>query len=297
MMKKVVITGGAGFIGSKITESLIEKGYSVTVLDIFPPKTEKPNLSFVKVDTSLEMDPKIFEGVYGVINLAGVNIGQRWNKKIKTSIKDSRINTTINLVSAISKTNVKPSTLISASAVGIYGDQKDVLLEEGSSYGRDFLAQVAKSWEEEASKARDLGTRVCLVRTAHVLGKGGILGALTPVFKKHLGGYFGNGKQYMPWVHWQDIVNIYVFLLEKDYARGSYNTGAGEPITQKKLFKTFAKVNKFWPVWMIPRPIAKIVLGEFGLSLFSSQKISSEKLISLGFSFKYTNVSEAIKNI
>ena len=296
-MKKIVITGGSGFIGSKITESLIEKGYSVIVLDIFPPKIENPNLSFVKVDTSFGVDPQIFEGVYGVINLAGVNIGQRWNKKIKTAIKDSRINTTKNLVSAISKTNVKPSALISASAVGIYGDQKDVLLEEGASYGVDFLAQVAKSWEEEASEARDFGTRVCLVRTAHVLGKGGILGALTPVFKKHLGGYFGNGKQYMPWVHWQDIVNIYIFLLENDSASGAYNTGAGEPVTQKDLFKVFAKVNKFWPVWMIPRPIAKIVLGEFGLSLFSSQKISSEKLISLGYFFKYTDISQALLDL
>ena len=132
--------------------------------------------------------------------------------------------------------------------MGFYGDTKDKLTYEDAKAGNDFLSQVAAEWEKEACKAELAGVRVALVRTANVIGKGGFVAILNKIFEKHLGGYFGNGNQYMPWVSVEDIISIYIFLLENPKANGPYNTAAGEPITQKEFMEIFARTYNYWPV-------------------------------------------------
>lgn len=294
-MKKVVITGGAGFVGTKLAEALLARGYSVHVLDRGEPRIKHSALTHTICDTTQSVPVDVLDGAHGVINLAGKTIGEHWTKQVKLDIRNSRIQTTHNLVDAISATRVPPTVLVSASAVGYYGNTRDRLVDETAPSGTDFLATVARDWESEAMRASHFGVRVALVRTAHVIGAGGLIASLEKVFKKHLGGYFGSGAQYMPWVSVEDIVGIYIYLLEHTGAEGAYNTGAGAPLTQKKFMRVYAQTYGFWPVWWIPAFVARIVLGEFANSLLTGQRVSGDKLRKLGYVFRIESLSEALQ--
>jgi uncharacterized protein (TIGR01777 family) len=297
MKKTIVIIGGAGFIGTELSKTALSKGYAVTVVDVNKPKLEDPNLSFSMCNAmNDDIDPRLFEGVGAIVNLAGAPISLRWTRQNKKLIYDSRIITTSKIISAISKTEIKPRALISASAVGYYGDTGDKAVDETFPNGSDFLAGICTHWEDEATKAQDLGIRVVLVRTANVLGKGGILSTLTPLFKKWVGGYFGNGEQYMPWVHYRDIINIYMSAIENENMSGPYNTAAGEPVEQKIFMQHISKATGAPVTWMIPVFIARIIIGEFANNLSIGQKVSSEKLKATGFKFEYENLEQALKD-
>ncbi len=298
-LKKVIVVGGSGFIGTKLTEELLLKGYAVTVVDPVEPKVLHENLTFLKQNLAVQMpEPALFEGVYGVINLAGATIGKRWNRDYKKTLYDSRILTTRSVVQAIAQTITKPTVLVQASAVGYYGNAGDMLLKESSVPGNDFLSTLCIDWEKEALNAESFGTRVSIVRTAHVLGPGGLLSSLEPVFKNGLGGYFGNGKQYMPWIHYTDVVGIYLFLLEQNVS-GAVNVSAGKTVSQKTLFTEFAQaIHAPLPfLWRIPHALAFLVLGSFADSLFSSQNTESEKIISAGYLFQFTDIASALIDI
>ena len=295
MKKTIAIIGGAGFIGTELSKIALGRGYAVLIIDINKPRLEDPNLSFSACNVLKdEIDPKLFGGVHAVINLAGAPISLRWSTENKKLIYESRIITTSKIVSAISKTNIKPKVLVSASAVGYYGDTGDTLVDETFPNGTDFLAGICMHWEEEAMKARDLGLRVVLIRTANVLGKGGILSTLVPLFKKWIGGYFGSGDQYMPWVHYRDIVSIYMSAVENEGMIGPYNTAAGEPVRQKVFMKEISRVVGAPITWMIPK-FAAMIIGEIANNLCIGQKISSEKLKLTGFKFEYEDLREALK--
>ena len=294
--KKILIVGGSGFIGTKLTELLLERGYSVTVVDLIPPRLVHESLSFVKKNIAAEpAEPALVDGFYGVVNLAGATIGRRWSDEYKKILYTSRIDTTRSLVHALKSAEKKPAVLINASAIGYYGDTGAELLTENHASGTDFLAKLCVDWEAEAIKANECGVRVVLIRTAHVLGKGGLLETLLPLFKKGLGGYFGSGRQYMPWVHWSDVVGIYLFALENNL-EGAYNVGAGTTISQAAVFRSFAKIIHAPVVWRIPKFAARLALGEFAGSLVSGQNTSSEKIKSAGYAYQYENINDALKN-
>jgi uncharacterized protein (TIGR01777 family) len=296
--KKVVIVGGSGFIGSKLTEALLQKGCSVLIIDLVPPRVVDTRLSFLKLNlATADLDPSAIDGCYGIINLAGATIGKRWNEAYKKLIYDSRIATTHSIVKAIGQTNIKPKVLVNASAAGYYGDQKEELLGEDHTPGKDFLAHVCVDWEDEARKAEADGLRVALIRTANVLGPGGLLASLEPLFKKGLGGYFGSGEQRMSWIHWKDIVGIYMFALEHENVRGAYNVGAGKTLSQKTLFKKFAAAIHAPFVWPVPRFAAKLALGDFGDALIDSQNTTSEKIIGAGYVYAIDDVDQALIDI
>ena len=295
-MKKIAIVGGSGFIGSKLSDALLAKGYAVLVVDMAAPRIQNQNLSFVQCDTMRsEIPDSTFEGVYGVVNLAGATIGKRWNGKYKELIWNSRIETTRHVVSAIAKCTTPPSVLVSASAVGYYGNSGSIQVSEESLAGMDYLGRLCSMWEGEACKAETQATRVVRIRTANVLGRGGLLATLQPLFKKNLGAYFGNGNQYMPWVHVEDIVGIYIYALEHDLS-GPYNTGAGTTLTQKQLFTAYAQSLGVYGPWMIPGWIAHIMLGEFADALLGGQNTVSKKIADAGYSHAYTEVSSALKD-
>lgn len=282
----VVIVGGSGFIGTHLSKKLIEKGYAVTVVDISKPKVK--GVSFVSTDM---MSPELFDTSKAVINLAGVTIGKRWSRSYKKLIYTSRIDTTKKIIDCVHRSNNKPEVFVSASAIGYYGDRGNQVLVEEEPSGNDFLAYVCKEWEEEAQKS---STRTVVIRTAHVLGKGGLLAKIKPLLKRGLGASFGSGNQYMPWIHLDDIVGVYIYAIENQI-EGVFNVGAGKTPTQNELFKEYARSLGKPFVLKIPRVLVKIVLGEFGDTLCSSQRTVSGKLLRTGYQFKVASLDEACR--
>ena len=296
-MSRVVIVGGSGFIGTKLTEELLAKGWEVTIVGRSAPKIANKKLVFFRIDRTEEIsDAEIFNDCTAIINLAGASIGKRWNKEYQQLLYNSRIDTTKSIVAAIAKANSKPNVLINASATGIYGNRGETVLNENDSIGFDFLSHLCVDWEKEANEAQNFGVRTVLIRTGNVLGDGGLLASLSPLFKIGLGGYFGNGKQIMPWIHWKDIVGIYLFAIENNI-HGAYNACASEQTSQKQLFKAFAKVIHAPFVWSIPYFAAKLALGNFADALFESQNISSRKIIDSGYHFLFPHLNRALGDI
>ena len=295
MPKKITIIGGAGFIGTMLTAELISRGYAVTVVDKNIPRTQHNKAVYIQADVSKNLEPSMLEGSFGIVNLAGAPISKRWTTAYKEIIYNSRINTTKNIVTALSLLKEKPSVLVSASAVGYYAGQNEKNIFEDSPAGTDFLAHVCSAWEKEASNAEALGIRTVIIRTSNVLGPGGLLASLTPLFKKGLGGYFGSGKQYMPWVHWKDILGIYIFALEHDIS-GPHNTAAPEAVSQKTLFTAFARSLHVSLVWPIPYFFGRIVVGEFASALIISQKVDSTKIVEEGYVFQAPTLNEAFSD-
>lgn len=295
-MKKIILTGGSGFIGTQLAQKLVGEGYQVCIIDIAQPKIINEHISFIKHDiVKDELNTELLEGVFGIIHLAGAPIFHRWTPEYKKIIRSSRIDSTKNIVSAISKCSQYPQVFVCASAVGYYGDSPHVLTEN-SPQGYDFLSGVCVEWESEALKAEQFGVRVVCVRTAHVLGKGGILGVVVPLFKKWIGGYFGSGNYFMPWVHYKDIISIYSFALTNPLS-GSYNTSAGAPVTQKQLMRSIAHSVGSPVVWRIPLFMLRIIFGELSSIFTVNQKVTSEKIKSAGYIFKYEDLKDALHDV
>ncbi|MEN9622211.1 MAG: hypothetical protein RLZZ67_645 [Candidatus Parcubacteria bacterium] len=297
---KVIIIGGSGFIGTKITEALLVRNYAVVVIDLNAPRVLDERVRFIKHNFATESaTPEITEalnGAHGVINLAGASIGKRWSPAYKEVIYDSRIRTTRALVQVLAGLATKPGVLVNASAVGYYGDRKDEMLTEESTAGQDFLARLCVDWESAANEAQGAGIRVACIRTANVLGPGGLLASLEPIFKKGLGGYFGSGRQSMPWIHWKDIVGIYLFALENPVS-GSYNVGAGKTVSQKELFTAFAYEIDAKFVWRIPYVFARIAFAEFADTLIASHNTDSTKLRQAGYVYQFSDIKTALMNM
>lgn len=290
----VCIVGGAGFIGTKITEALLARGDSVIIVDVAAPRITHEHLTAITHDFSVsQLSPEKLNGVTAVINLAGVSIGKRWTARYQKKIYDSRILTTRSLVATIATMAVQPSVFVQASAVGFYGDRGSELLTEDSSAGTDFLSKLCVDWEAEARNIERVGVRFVALRTANVLGPGGLLATLKPIFLKGLGGYFGNGKQYMPWVDWRDIVGMYIFAIDTPIS-GIFNTGTGETISQKELFSQFARSVGSRFLWRIPYFFASIIFGPFARVLVSSQNTDSTKIGNAGYVFTQPNLTDAL---
>lgn len=295
--KKIILIGGSGFIGTELSRVLLSKGYKVVVVDLYSPRFLDRNLFFIKKDlTNSFLEKEEISDTFAIINLAGANIGRRWNKRIKRLLFKSRVNTTSSIIESIREAEIKPKVLINASAVGYYGDRGSEILSEESETGKGFVSELCVKWEEEAKKAEDFGVRVVIIRTANVLGYGGILNRMLPFFKLGLGAFFGKGMQYMPWVHYQDVVGIYLHALESNL-QGAYNTGAGKTITQKELFKIFAEVIGRPRIFRMPYLFVKVAFGEFANILVSSQNTVSDKLKNSGYNFIFEDARLALKDI
>lgn len=292
---KVVISGGSGFIGSHLTDALLQKGYEVAVIDRHPPKKE---VNFYNVDLAKQEPPlEALRDADAVIHLAGKSIFGRWTDGLKKEIYDSRVLGAKNLASAIRKLPRRTSIFISASAVGYYSDKGEEPLDESSPAGDDFLAKVCVDWETATSEIGNLGIRVINVRTAPVLGRGGLLQLLLPIYKLGLGGPLGDGRQWFPWTHITDIVNIYTFALENQNISGPANAVSPGIVRYKEFSDALAHVLGRPAVLRVPKWTFRSLLGEFADSVYVSQKVYPKKLLDAGYKFSFPEIKKALEDI
>lgn len=302
-MKKVIITGATGLIGRNLIKDLLKSNYKVTAIvrnknkssSIFPSEVELVQWDFNSKDNLSDS----LENAFSIIHLAGAGVfAKRWNKFYKNEIYFSRVESTKLLVDKISRLNNKPESFVVASGVGYYGNRGDEILSEDSKPGDDFLAKVCIDWEKEASKVQQFGVRWASIRTGIVLSKeDGALKKMLPPFKFFVGGSLGSGKQFFPWIHIKDIAGIYQFTIENPNCHGPINAAAPQVITMKDFSKELGRVLRRPSFFSVPEFVLKIILGEAASDIVSSQRISSEKIIQLGYKFNFSSLRDALNNL
>ena len=276
---RVTITGASGLIGTKLVTALSERGDEVTKLSLRggPP------------------DPAAVAGRDAVVHLAGENVAQRWTDAARREIRDSRERGTRRLVEAIARADPRPRALVSSSAVGYYGPHGDERVDEDSPPGGDFLAQVCVTWEREADEAVALGLRVVKVRTGVVLDKdGGALSKMLLPFKLGAGGPVAGGRQYMPWVHVDDVVGIYLRAIDDPAWQGAVNATAPEPVTNKTFSQALGKALHRPAVAPIPGAAIRLLYGDMAEIVTTGQRAIPKRTIGLGYSHQHVDLDEAL---
>lgn len=303
-MEKVVISGGSGMVGSKLTALLLEKGYEVIVLSRNPKPATHSNMRFEKWNPAKnEIKEETLASADHVVNLAGANVaGQRWNDSYKNQILKSRIQATTCLTESFQKVeNHQIKSFISASAVGIYGSKNgSELLEEDSKIGDDFLAKVCKEWEEAAVKAQEVSKiRTSILRIGIVLHpKDGAMEQMIRPIKFGVGAPLGNGKQIVPWIHIEDLARLFVAAIEKESMQGVYNAVAPMPVSNQTLTQIMAKKLKK-PLLLpnVPGFALQMLLGEFAQSVLANLPVSARKVEQSGFEFNYPDAESAVAHL
>ncbi len=299
MVKKILITGASGLVGKRLTELLLQKGYQVSHLGRRKRDGNVP--SFVWDVEKDFIDSKALDDVDTIIHLAGAGVAdKRWTASRKKEILESRTKSTALLLETLRKEKHSVSTVISASAIGYYGfGLSDGVFTEESKPGLDFLAQVTKQWEEEVDQIGSIGIRVVKLRIGIVLSeKGGALTEMAKPIRLGVGSALGTGKQYLTWIHLDDLCEMFIKAAEDQLIRGSYNAVGSEWVTNEEMTKAIAKVLKK-PLWLPPVPgfVLKIVLGEMADMVLNGSKISSTRIQTTGFKFKFTKLEEALRDL
>ncbi|MBK0371224.1 TIGR01777 family oxidoreductase [Flavobacterium agrisoli] len=299
--KNVLITGGSGFIGQKLTQLLLENGFSVGILSR-SKRTNQGDVRYYSWDIAEgKIDKEALIQADYIVHLAGTNIaGGRWTEKRKKEILSSRIDTLQLLYRTIEKENISIEALISASAVGIYGAfNSERICDESTPPASDFVGSVCQKWEAAAEEFSSLRIRVVTIRTALVLGKkGGILPILQPLFKNKLGAILGTGNQYMPWIHLTDLCRIYLAAIENPTFTGPYNAATGGATTNRDFSKQLAKTYGY-RIWLpaVPAFMLQIVLGKMSHLLLKGQQLSIQKLQNTGFQFRFSSLEKAFEDL
>ncbi len=296
MGKKIVVSGGTGFIGSDICKQLLQKDYELILITRNLSKygmDKAKNLRYVSWDDSLNA---IMDEADAVINLAGEPvISGRWNEMVKKKVYDSRIHSTRKLVQAMGISTNKPRVFISASASGYYGNSGINWRAEEDSPGDDFLAKVCVDWEKEAQAAKELGIRVVHPRIGIVLGHdGGALQNMLTPFRLGLGGSIGPGTQFMSWIHLRDLTRAIIHLLEEDGIQGPVNMCAPEPITMDVFTQVLAKTMHRPNLLTVPSFALKLLFGEGAQPILDSIRMKAGVLESMGFTYMYEDLEEAL---
>jgi len=297
--KRILMTGGTGFIGSHLRNMLLKEGHYLTIITRNPGKYEEEHAENQIFESWSADLVKILEETDIVINLAGENLfGQRWTEEIKDKIYNSRINTTRKLVNSMRRCKKRPVLFISGSAVGYYGDGGETVLGEDSPAGGDFLAKVCYDWEAEAEKAYSLGVRVAIPRIGIVLEEdGGVVEKMKLPFRLFAGGPLGNGKQYVPWIHMLDLCRAILFPVNQDNFNGSYNACAANPVTMNELAGVMGKVLRRPSFFRVPEFVLKTVLGEAAEPILTSLRVQPKRLQTAGFEFEFEELDEALADI
>lgn len=294
MKKRVIITGGSGFIGTALSWALLQQNFDVVVLDVVPPKSQR--VMFVEADMAGGIPTHHYlEKPTYIINLAGTPIFGRWTTEKKEDIYNSRICSTEKIIDLITNPLYRPEALISASATGFYGDAGTATLTERSSGGDGFLARVVADWEKAALEAEKLGVRTTLIRNANVIGSGGLYKVLRPFIKLHLVPQIGNTQACFPWIHLDDLVNIYVQSMTEPQAPNIINAVSPQISTAGEFYRELATASNSKLIH-IPQKFVSLLFGDFARELSYSQCVRSEA-ISSRYKFKYPTLVSAIKNV
>jgi len=294
MGKRVVIYGVTGFVGSGLATLLSQEGWVVTGVS----RKGTGNVEGVKEWATPEAAN--LSGCHAVINLAGEPVDQRWTKRKKVALRESRVGVTEQIVKmiAILPKEERPSVLLNASAVGFYGGRGDELLDDDDSKGEGYLADLCAAWEDAATEAEALGLRVLRFRTGIVLGAGGqAFEKLKTVFKAGIGGRLGNGKQWMPWIHVTDLRRAMAHSISNTELTGAVNGSAPHPERNTDFTRKMAKAMNRWVFLPVPGFMLKLVLGGFGGALLVGQRAVPKKLLEADFSFHYPKLEEALKDL
>lgn len=290
---KVAITGASGLIGSALVPHLRAAGHDVHRL-VRRPASAPDEITWDPIAGTVDMAR--LEGVDAVINLAGAGVGDhRWSDAYKKQILDSRVDSTSTIATAMTRLSAPPSVLVSASAIGWYGDTGDTAVDESAPAGTGFLADVVQKWEAAASPALTAGIRVVHPRTGLVVSsKGGAWGRMFPLFKAGLGGRLGSGRQYWSWISMRDEIAALTFLMETPLLTGPFNLTAPHPATNAEVTKAMGRVLQRPTFAAAPAFALKAALGEFSVEVLGSTRAVPDALIKAGFRFEDTLIDSAI---
>lgn len=300
MMETVLITGGTGLVGAHLTAKLKEKGYRVTLLSRSKEHSGYTHTYYWNPDKK-EIEKEALDTADYIIHLAGANIlDKRWTEKRKQFIIDSRVKTARLLYDKMKESDRKLKAFVSASAIGYYGAvTSEKIFVESDPPAPVFLGETCRLWEEAADQFTELGIRTVKIRTSPVLAKeGGALKTMLIPVKMGIASPIGSGKQYMPWIHIDDLCGIYIKSVEDAKMNGVYNAAAPEHKTNKEFMATLARVLHK-PFWFpnVPGFIMKILLGELGDAALNGSRISSDKIRKAGFSFRFATLESALKDL
>lgn len=299
MGKRILVTGATGLIGKKLIASLQEEGHAIHILSRKKNKINNAKVFVWDVDKQT-IEGGAFDGVDTVIHLAGEGIAdKKWTEKRKKEIVDSRVKSTELLYRKIQELKPPIKTFVAASAVGFYGNRGEEILTEHSNAGNDFLAECCEKWENAVNKGIDMGIRVVKIRIGVILSKdGGALPSMEKPVKYFVGAPLGSGKQWVPWIHIDDIIGIFTKAVDDNLMYGAYNACAPYPVTNATLTKAIAK-HLHRPVWFfnVPELVMKTILGEMSIIVLMSTNTSSQKLLDSGYQFKYLNLDDALTSI
>jgi uncharacterized protein (TIGR01777 family) len=294
---QVAVTGATGLVGSAVVAELRSRGASVTVLSRDPARAGA-QLRVQAVGWNPEREPApaaALAGCDGVVHLAGENIAQRWTAKAKRSIRGSRVVGTRHLLEGLRALGKRPRVLVSASAIGYYGAHGEEPLDEESPVGSDFLARVCAAWEAEAHVAQELGVRVVQVRTGIVLDRnGGALAKMLPPFRLGLGGPVAGGRQYVSWVHLEDLVGMVLEALQDDAWSGPINATAPEPVTNAELSRVLARALHRPSLLPVPGIALRLLYGEMAQIITTGARALPAKPLMLGYRFRHPQLGEAL---
>jgi uncharacterized protein (TIGR01777 family) len=295
---RVTVTGATGRIGRHLVAALKQRGDEVTALSRDPDKaTEQLGVEAFAWNIKGDAAPKpALTGRDAIVHLAGEDVGQRWTKEVKAEILASRERGTRNIVHTIFDTKPRPKALICASAAGYYGAHEDEIVDEWAAPGRDWLAQVVARWERQADTAK-IGTRTVVVRTGIVLyAGGGALAKMLPPFKAGVGGPIGGGKQYMPWIHLDDLVGLYIAAIDNPTFQGPINACAPEPATNKAFAKALGRAIGRPAVAPVPGFSIKLLYGEMSQIVLDGVRMVPSRAAELGYEFQHPDLDEALRD-
>jgi uncharacterized protein (TIGR01777 family) len=298
---KIVVTGATGFVGRGLCETLAARGDSLVALTRQPGSagTLPPGTERVEWRPGVRpLPPQVFAGVDAIVHLAGESVVQRWTPERKRRIRESRVTGTRQLVEVLAAIEERPRVLVSASAIGIYGDRGDESLTENSPPGGGFLADVCVEWEAAAECAAALGARVVCLRIGVVLDAGGgALARLLTPFKLGLGGPIGSGRQWVSWVHRADVIGLILHVLDQPTAAGALNATAPGPVRNCDLARTLGAVLRRPALVRPPAFMLPLVLGEMASVLLGSQRVLPVRTEASGYRFRFPALEPALRHI